>query len=94
MPPFDWRKTLPQHAALPYRYENWLSRYLPMTEIASINSTTANSYVDMRLDLRSRGLPIPQNDVWIAALARQHDLSILSNDNHFDLVERVVRIPF
>lgn len=77
-----------------YRYENWLSRYLPMTEIATINSTTASSYADIRLDLRNRGLPITQNDVWIAALARQHGLAILSNDSHFDLVEHVVRIPF
>lgn len=38
--------------------------------------------------------PIPVNDAWIAALARQHDLPVLSNDSHFDAVEGVQRIAF
>lgn len=75
-------------------YEDWLTRYLPLTEIATVTSTTADVYADIRLELRRLGTPIPQNDVWIAALARQHSLSVLSNDAHFDIVDRVRRIAF
>jgi len=38
------------------------------------------------------GRRIPANDIWIAALAREHGLAILSRDAHFDLVQSVVRI--
>ena len=76
------------------RYEDWLARYLPLTEIATITSATADAYADIRLELRRRGTPIPPNDVWIASLARQHGLAVLSNDGHFDTVDGVRRIGF
>jgi len=76
------------------RYEDWLTRFLPETEIATITSATADSYADIRLELRRLGSSIPANDVWIAALARQHAMVVLSNDKHFDVVERIRRIEF
>ena len=76
------------------RYEDWLTRFLPETEIATITSATADSYADIRLELRRLGSSIPANDAWIAALARQHAMVVLSNDKHFDVVERIRRIEF
>lgn len=76
------------------RYEQWLRRYLPLAEIAVITSATAAAYADIRLELKRSGNPIPPNDLWIAALARQHTLPVLSNDTHFDVVEGVRRIAF
>ena len=76
------------------RYEDWLARYLPLAEIATVTSATANAYADIRLELKRLGAPIPPNDVWIAALARQHALAVLSNDAHFDVVHGVRRIAF
>ena len=76
------------------RYEHWLRRYLPMAEIANVTHATADLYADIRRELRRAGTPIPPGDAWIAALARQHDLPVPSNDAHFDVVERVERIAF
>ena len=76
------------------RYEEWLARYLPLTEIAIVTSATADAYADIRLELKRRGTPVPPNDVWIAALARQHGLAVLSNDGHFDMVDGIRRIAF
>ena len=76
------------------RYEEWIARYLPLTEIAAVTSATADVYADIRVRLRRSGTPIPPNDVWIAALARQHDLPVLSNDRHLDTVDGVRRIAF
>ena len=76
------------------RYEAWLRRYLPLAEIVTVGSATANVYADIRLELKRTGSPIPQNDAWIAALARQHSLPVLSNDAHFDVVEGVKRVAF
>ncbi len=76
------------------RYEEWLRAYLPFSRIAAITVATASEYADIRMDLRRMGKPIPLNDVWIAALARQHSLPVLSNDAHFDVVPGVRRITF
>jgi predicted nucleic acid-binding protein len=76
------------------RYEGWLRRYLPLAELAMITRVTASEYAEVRLQLKRSGTPIPANDAWIAALARQHDLPVLSNDSHFDAVEGVQRLAF
>ena len=55
---------------------------------------TAGVYAEIRLELKRTGKPIPLNDIWVAALARQHALPVLSNDTHFDLVEGITRIAF
>lgn len=76
------------------RYEAWLATYLPMTEVAGISAATAAEYAGLRLELKSRGTPIPANDVWIAAIVLQHRLPLLSNDTHFDVVPGLERIAF
>ena len=76
------------------RYEEWLARYPPLTKIAAVTSATAGAYAAIRLELKRSGSPIPANDVWVAALARQHALAVLSNDSHFDVVDSVKRIAF
>jgi predicted nucleic acid-binding protein len=55
---------------------------------------TADWYAAIRYDLKRHGTPIPANDVWIAALARQHTLEIVSQDPHFDHVDRVRRLAW
>lgn len=60
--------------------------------VLPVDSDTARFYAVVRRELRAAGTPIPENDVWIAALARQHDLPVLSNDAHFDCVEKLRRI--
>ena len=55
--------------------------------ILRIDEATAQKYAEVRDELRSRGRPIPENDLWIAALARQHDEPVVSRDQHFEAVE-------
>lgn len=76
------------------RYEAWLATYLPMTEIADLTAVTAAAYAGLRLELKTRGTPIPANDAWIAALTLQLGLPLLSNDTHFDVVPDLQRIAF
>jgi tRNA(fMet)-specific endonuclease VapC len=76
------------------RYEQWLAAYLPTVELATIGHATAREYAQIRLELKQRATPIPANDAWIAALARQHALPILSNDAHFEAVPGIQRIAF
>lgn len=76
------------------RYESWLRHNLPLVEIAGVTEETAAIYADIRLELKRAGNPIPSNDVWIAAVARQQSLPVLSNDVHFDAVTGLGRIDF
>jgi len=49
-------------------------------------------YAAMGLELKRMGKSIPANDLWIAALSRQHFLPLVSRDRHFDFVAGVQRI--
>ena len=69
-----------RHSRYRNTYEEWLAQYLSRPEIVSATSDTASVYASVRLELRRSGKPIPENDIWIAALARQHTLAVLSND--------------
>ncbi len=62
--------------------------------VLSIDEQTANHYAKLRDVLRRRGNPIPENDVWIAALARQHAQSVISRDEHFDRMDEIERISW
>jgi predicted nucleic acid-binding protein len=50
---------------------------------------TARVYAQLRQELKALGRPIPENDLWICALAREHRLPVLSRDRHFSLVPRL-----
>jgi predicted nucleic acid-binding protein len=67
-------------------YEAWLEAELPGFEVLAVTDETAVAYAALRVSLKRSGRPIPANDAWIAALARQHRLPILSRDEHFDAV--------
>jgi tRNA(fMet)-specific endonuclease VapC len=47
---------------------------------------TARHYGEIKAGLRKRGSPIPENDIWIAAIARQYGLTLVSRDAHFQAV--------
>ncbi len=55
--------------------------------ILSCDLETARRYGQVKDGLRKKGRPIPENDIWIAALARQHGLTLISRDSHFSEVD-------
>jgi tRNA(fMet)-specific endonuclease VapC len=73
-------------------YENWLASLLRDCTVLDVNEPTTQHYAEIILDLRQKGKPIPTNDLWIAALCRQHSLPLLSRDHHFDQVAGLKRI--
>lgn len=75
-------------------YQQWLQQYLPYFRILDIEDRTTIPYAAVRTELKRAGTPIPSNDVWIAALCRQHSLPIISRDHHFDLVPGIKRIEW
>ena len=75
-------------------YEHWLAESLPLFRLLVVDEETAARYAIIRNELREAGTPIPTNDVWIAALCRQHSLPLLSRDRHFDFVRGLRRIEW
>jgi tRNA(fMet)-specific endonuclease VapC len=76
------------------RYEQWLQESIRNYRVLDVDEETATFYANLRSEVRRAGTPIPSNDAWIAALCRQHSLSLLSRDRHFDLVRGIERIDF
>jgi tRNA(fMet)-specific endonuclease VapC len=72
----------------------WLEQLGRYWTVLEVSADTAVAYAEIRQFLKERATPIPSNDVWIAALARQHNLSILSADAHFDNVAGIRRISW
>ena len=75
-------------------YEAWLEANLPGFEVLPVTVETAHAYAILRADLKASGCPIPANDAWIAALALQHGLPVLSRDRHFDVVTGLERLKW
>ncbi len=51
--------------------------------VLSCDTQTARQYGRVKDALRREGRPIPENDIWIAAVALQHGLTLATNDAHF-----------
>ncbi len=71
-----------------------LDSLLRESHILYLDLETASRYATVRQGLKQRGTPLPENDVWIASLALQHRLPVVSRDHHFDLVPSVRRVPW
>jgi tRNA(fMet)-specific endonuclease VapC len=57
--------------------------------ILACDVETARLYGEVKGQLRQKGRPIPENDLWITALARQYDLTLITRDTHFQEIEEL-----
>lgn len=74
--------------------EGWLDHVIRTIRVVTVTVDTAMAYAGVRSMLHRKGSPIPANDMWIAALAVQHRLPVLSRDTHFDVVDRLTRVSW
>jgi predicted nucleic acid-binding protein len=76
------------------RYERWLEALIADCMVLEISTQTTHHYAAIGVELKRAGTPIPANDLWIAALCRQHDLPLLTRDRHFDAVPGIRRLDW
>ena len=57
--------------------------------VLGCDTETARYYGEIKNALREKGRPIPENDVWIAAIALQYDLTLISRDAHFGEIDHL-----
>jgi predicted nucleic acid-binding protein len=75
-----------------HRNEALLQRFLAKATVSVLlpGRETAEHYARLFVQLRRSGTPVPDNDLWIAALALEHDLTLITRDRHF---ERIPQLP-
>ncbi|HEV2481910.1 MAG TPA: type II toxin-antitoxin system VapC family toxin [Puia sp.] len=66
------------------------SRY----QTLSLDEETTIVYGNIKTALRKKGKPIPENDIWIAAIALQNDLPLVTRDNHFKETESLTLVAW
>lgn len=68
-----------------YLFEEFCSNY----KLVCIDKSIAETYGKVKNSLRSNGVNIPENDIWIAAIAINKNFELLSGDKHFASIENL-----
>lgn len=66
-----------------------IKEFITSTKVLNCDSNTALEYAIIKNQLRKRGCPIPENDIWIAALAKQYNIALITRDKHFKEIKDV-----
>lgn len=66
-----------------------IDEFEAVSAVLCCDTGTARQYGLVKNQLRDKGAPIPENDIWIAAVAQQHGLTLVSRDDHFREVENL-----
>lgn len=61
-----------------------VSELVGRSAVLACDAETAQHYGQIKNRLRAKGKPLPENDIWIAALALQHGLVLVTRDAHFN----------
>lgn len=62
----------------------------PTVHVLLPDMATAHHYARVFVQLKEAGTPIPDNDLWIAAMALQNELTLITRDQHF---KRIPQLP-
>ena len=66
-----------------------LKDFFTSFEILNCTDETSENYAKIRKQLKEEGTPLPENDIWIAAIAKQHNLTLVTIDKHFTKVKGI-----
>jgi predicted nucleic acid-binding protein len=80
-------------ATQPGRNEALLQRFLAKTTVGVLlpSREPAEHYARLFVQLKRAGSPVPDNDLWIAALVLEHDLRLVTRDRHFERIPQLLR---
>jgi len=75
-----------------HRNEVLLQRLLAKKTVGVLlpGRETAEQYARLFVQLKRAGTPVPDNDLWIAALALEHDLWLITRDRHFRSIPQLL----
>jgi tRNA(fMet)-specific endonuclease VapC len=70
----------------PQENEQAARKFLAQSVLVAIDESIATRYANVRLELKKKGRPLPENDIWIAAICLELGAPLLSRDGHFNHV--------
>jgi tRNA(fMet)-specific endonuclease VapC len=71
-----------------------IDEFVANNTVIECDANTARQYGDVKNRLRIKGRPLPENDVWIAALALQYSLTLVTRDAHFQQVDSLQTVSW
>jgi tRNA(fMet)-specific endonuclease VapC len=66
-----------------------ISTVLSNYQALYIDEEVCKTFGAIKSSLRRKGKPIPENDIWIAAIAARHELIVATRDQHFGFIDEV-----
>lgn len=80
-----------RHSSNPDANLERVSSFVSAIVVLLCDVATAEVYARVKQDLRAKGRPIPDNDLWIASTAMQHELTLIDRDAHFNEIDGLQR---
>ena len=64
-----------------------IEQFVERRSILFIDSAVARQYGTLKNNLRRKGRPIPENDMWIAAIVLERGLTLVTRDAHYGAID-------
>jgi tRNA(fMet)-specific endonuclease VapC len=78
------------HSAHVEKNMNQVREFTENSAVLACDIATAEHYGQIKNELKTKGNPLPENDVWIAAIAKQHSLTVVIRDQHFKEIDTLL----
>ncbi|WP_370579578.1 PIN domain-containing protein [Mucilaginibacter sp. X5P1] len=69
-----------------------VAQFLENCKVLTVDAATGDLYGSIKAVLKDKGKPIPENDIWIAAIATQFDLPLFTTDKHFKEIDNLILV--
>jgi len=79
-----------QHSANVAKNMKQVREFAANSTLLACDTGTAEHYGQIKNELKTKGHPLPENDVWIAAIAKQHSLTVVTRDQHFKEIDALL----
>ena len=67
--------------------EQVIQKFASHSLVIQVDEAVAARYANVRFNLKKKGTPIPENDIWIASACLELEVPLLSHDGHFNFVD-------
>jgi len=74
----------------PEKHLKQVNAFLAKCDVLAADDETARHYAMIKTELLGKGKPIPENDIWIAAIVKQNVLRLITRDRHFVEVDHLL----
>ena len=81
-----------KNSKLSAKNEKRYFEFINSTELLEIDLVVAEIYASVRLNLKKKGTPIPENDIWIAAICIANEIPLYTFDKHFQNIKGIILV--